>query len=148
MAVRKSAKKSAKKTAKKTASRSAKKSAKKAPAKAAKKAAPRKAAAKKPTPRKAPAEKAAPKKPAAAAPKAAPKTSGGVSSLDVNLGHVFTLRPRVETSFKPGDFAQAKTLLRDEAFPDIASAARRVAEKALELTREAGLHRGTSRRPF
>ena len=61
-----------------------------------------------------------------------------VSSLDVNVGHVFSLRPRVTTSFKPRDFSAAKQRLQDESYANIQEAARAVAEKALELTRDAG----------
>ena len=69
-----------------------------------------------------------------------------MSSLDVNLGHVFALRPRVQTSFKPGDFAQAKERLREESYADLPAAARAVAEKALEMTHEGGSRTSTRRR--
>ena len=122
----------------------AKKSAKKA------KTAPKKKAAKKPvkTAAKKGAKKAA-KKPAKAAadvPAASEPDSGKsdesavkageavISSLSINMGHVFALRPRVTTSFKAGDFSAAKHQLSDEAYSDIQQAARAVAEKALELT--------------
>jgi hypothetical protein len=52
----------------------------------------------------------------------------------VNLGHIFALRPRVETSFRQADFRAARQLLEDEAYASIEEAARAVAEKALELT--------------
>ena len=60
------------------------------------------------------------------------------SSTLVNIGHIFSLRPRVSTAFKPGDFSAAKQLLRDETFESIEAAARAVAEKALDLTNEGG----------
>ena len=63
-------------------------------------------------------------------------TAGSVSSLAVNLGHVFALRPRVETSFKPGNLETAKHFFRGDSYSTIEEAARAVAEKALELTRE------------
>ena len=59
-----------------------------------------------------------------------------VSSISVNVGHVFALRPRVQTSFKPGDFNTAKHFFREESYAKIEDAARAVAEKALELTHE------------
>ena len=86
----------------------AKKSAKKTP-KATSKQAPRKAADKKPV-------------------------KGKASSLDVNMGHVFALRPRVTTSFKAGDFSTAKHQLQDDSYSSIQEAAQAVVEKALELT--------------
>ena len=82
------------------------------------------------------------------------KTAGGkktpdakvVSSLSVNLGHVFTLRPRARTSFRQADFEKAKHLLKDESFASVDAAARAVAERALELTHEGppkpGIRRG------
>jgi hypothetical protein len=63
-------------------------------------------------------------------------TAGSVSSLAVNLGHIFALWPRVETSFKPGNLETAKHFFRDDSYATIEEAARAVAEKALELTRE------------
>jgi hypothetical protein len=63
-----------------------------------------------------------------------------VSSIGVNRGHLFALRPRVDTAFPPGDFDTAKHFLRDESYASIEEAARAVAEKALELT-----HQGSSR---
>jgi hypothetical protein len=146
-------KKSAKKpAAKKSAAK--KKSAKKAPAKktAAKKAPAKKAAAKKAAAKKAPAAKAAAKKAPAAKPaeaKTPEKKKSGVSSLDVNMGHVFGLRPRLPTSFRPGDFQEARHLLEAESFKDIHAAARAVAEKALELTHDGVIPgRGRNKRRF
>ena len=137
-------------------------SARKAPAKkkatgsksaAKKKASPakKKAGAKK---KAAPKKKATPKKKSPARKKAAagskaaggaagapakraakPKASGGIRSSQVNLGQVFALRPRVNTSFRPNDFVEAKRALGEEEFGSLADAARAVAEKALELTR-------------
>ena len=62
--------------------------------------------------------------------------------IDVNLGHVFALRPRVSTTFKQSDFLTARHLLQDEAWSTIQDAARAVAEKALSLTNEARSKRG------
>ena len=90
------------------------------------------------------AAKSAPKKKKAAAKKAAsPKKAATakksakapVSSMDVNHGHVFALRPRVNTSFRPNDFMTAKRALREESFDSVSDAARAVAEEALALTR-------------
>ena len=58
------------------------------------------------------------------------------SSLDVNMGQVFALRPRVSTLFRPNDFREARRLLEGEAFADASEAARAVAEKALELSQD------------
>jgi len=106
--------KTAKKTAKKTEKKTAKKTAKKTEKKTAKKVASK----------------------AAAKPAAEKKSAGkpAVSSLTVNMSHVFALRPRAITSFKAGDFSTAKHQLQDEFYADIHAAAKAVVEKALELT--------------
>jgi hypothetical protein len=79
----------------------------------------------------------------AAAPKQAKAASADpASSLAVNLGHVFALRPRVETSFKAGDLDAAKHFLREESYSTMEDAARAVAAKALELTRDGPGGRG------
>lgn len=124
-------------------------------------AAPTKAANEKKTPsRKAGAKKTVARKPKATTAKTKPASSrskrktsrkkapsrGGVSSLAINLGHVFALRPRVETSFRPADFQRAKHLLKDESYASSEAAARAVAEKALGLTHEGTSHPGGSRR--
>jgi hypothetical protein len=128
---------SSKKTSLKKAS-SKKTSSKKAPAKKAatkKKAAAKKsvatkksAAAKKPAAKKATANKAT------AQAKKAPPAKSGSSSMLVSMGHVFALRPRVVTSFRPDDFRRARQVLAEEAYATIHEAARAVAERALELT--------------
>jgi hypothetical protein len=59
------------------------------------------------------------------------------------MGHVFSLRPRPNTSFRPGDFATAKHQLQDESYANVAEAARAVAERALELTHDSGSRVGT-----
>ena len=116
-----------KKTSKKTSKKPATKKA----------AAPRKTAgAKKTTAKKTTAKKATAKKTAA---------SPGPRSLDVNMGHIFALRPRVPTSFRPGDLQNARHQLQDEAYAKIEHAARAVAEKALELTHDAGSRLGSKR---
>ena len=92
----------------------------------------KKAGSKKTTAKKKPAKKATAKKPATAA-----------SSLGVNMGHVFALRPRVSTTFRQGDLATAKHQLQDESYASISDAARAVAERALELTHDAGSRLGT-----
>lgn len=63
------------------------------------------------------------------------ETKGSVSSTEVTLGHVFKVRPKVNTSFRPPDFARAKKALSDESYETIQDAARAVAEEALSLTR-------------
>ena len=153
----------ARKTAKKTpAKKKTGKTVKSAKAPARKKASPSKATAKpaarktaaKPT-RKATA-KAAPEKPrrpatepAAEATPAKPptqahaeKAAGKFAASDVNLGHVFALRPRVSTTFKQADFLTARRQLEGEGWASIQEAARAVAEKALSLTNEAKSKRG------
>jgi len=115
--------------AKKKAS-SKKASSKKAPAK--KSTSKKKAGAKKPAPKKAVAKKAVAKK--AAAKTKTPAAKPGASSMQVSMGHMFALRPRVVTSFRPDDFRRARQLLADESYANIQEAARAVAERALELT--------------
>jgi hypothetical protein len=107
-------KKSAKKAGKTAGKKASKKASKKAPAK------------------KSGAKKAA-QKPAAAT----------ISSLSVNMGHVFALRPRTNSSFRPGDFMTAKHQLQDESYASLPEAARAVAERALELTHDSGSRVGT-----
>jgi len=71
------------------------------------------------------------------APESRPTTPAGkVSAMSVNLGHIFALRPRVETSFRPIHMQQAKHQLASEAFDSIEDAARAVADKALDSTHE------------
>jgi hypothetical protein len=87
-------------------------------------------------------KKGTPKSKPAKTKKAAKKAKKKVSSMSVNLGHVFSLRPRVSTSFRQADFLTARHLLQDEAYADIEEAARAVAEKALEMTHEGPPKRG------
>ena len=111
------------------------------------------------TPRKSVAKKkpsAAPRRAAKAAAKPAPKTSGAkkatkksggkISSMQVNLGHVFALRPRVSTSFRQPDFLTARHLLLDGSYPTIQEATRAVVERALEITHEGSAKRGYKQR--
>jgi hypothetical protein len=81
----------------------------------------------------------APVAPAASrpAPSAAPLAAkpGSFSALQVNRGHVFALRPRVETGFSPAAFDEARRELADERYATIVEAARALAVRALELTR-------------
>jgi hypothetical protein len=116
--------------AKKTAKKTTQKTANKAPRKATAKSAVKKSAAKK---------KAATNKPASEAPaekKAAkPAAKSGFSSLAVNMGHVFALRPRVGTAFRQLDFHAARQRLEGESFKNAADAARAVVEKTAELSR-------------
>ena len=125
----------------------AKKAPKKKATAAKKKAAPKKkAGAKKAASKKAAPKKAVAKKKVTATKKVASKKQktptkrtapgkGAVSSTDVNLGHVFALKPRANTSFRQNDFMTAKRALRDEPYASIPEAARAVAEEALSLTR-------------
>ncbi len=69
--------------------------------------------------------------------------SGPASSMSVNTGHVFSLRPRVNSSYRQADFFKARLQLQDESYASIQEAARAVADKALELTRDDGEVRGT-----
>ena len=71
------------------------------------------------------------------------KSEEKVSSMSVNLGHLFSLRPRVSKTFRQADFLTARQLLQDEEYADIEEAARAVAEKALDLT-----HKGPPKRGF
>ena len=77
------------------------------------------------------------------------KTGGGgkVSSLSVNPGHVFALRPRVGTGFRPQDFAEARRLLDQEEYKSIEEAARAVAERALSMSNDPKAKRGDRRGP-
>ncbi|MAG29737.1 MAG: hypothetical protein CL908_02445 [Deltaproteobacteria bacterium] len=130
---------------KKTGSGAPKKKSAKRKSPVKKKAAPKKGAAS--TEKKASAKAAAPakkkaeaRKDPAAKPDAAPtpaRPEGSVSSMGVTLGHVFALRPRVNTSFRQNDLSQAKRALASEVYPDLAEAARAVAAEALALTRGA-----------
>jgi hypothetical protein len=117
---------------------------------AAKKSAKKSPARKTPPKKKTPARKASPKKRTGGKRKAASKSAEAeekseekISSLNVNLGHVFSLRPRVSKTFRQADFLTARQLLQDEEYADIEEAARAVAEKALELT-----HKGPPKRGF
>ena len=96
------------------------------------------------------AKKTAPQKKTGGKRTAASKSAGEeekpedkVSSMSVNLGHVFSLRPRVSKTFRQADFLTARQLLQDEDYASIEEAARAVAEKALDLT-----HKGPPKRGF
>lgn len=72
----------------------------------------------------------------------APAASGkvkksGVRASAVNLGHIFSLRPRATTSFPQKALHEAKQALADESYATIAEAARAVADRALEITHDA-----------
>lgn len=60
-----------------------------------------------------------------------------VSAQQVNLGHIFALRPRVRTGFSPEAFRDAVRALADEKYPTLQDAARAVAGKAIELSNAA-----------
>ena len=132
------AKKTAKKKSSKTTTKTAKKAAKKTAKKATKKSAVKKSAAKKKAAAKKPEDKVtAEKKPAGKSEKKAtkPAVQSGFSSLAVNMGHVFALRPRVGSSFRQEDFRAARLQLESESFKNAADAARAVVEKTAELAR-------------
>ena len=103
------------------------------------KATARKAAAKRGATRRAAAEKTSTPPPpgdrATAESGKAAARGGSVTAQDVTLGHVFALRPRVNTKFRPNDFMQAKRMLREERYASLEDAARALAEEALSLTR-------------
>ena len=132
-----------------------KKSAPKKKAAAKKKAAPKKKAASgtKSAAKKAaaPKKKAAPKKAAAKAPtkqtveKKAARPKGSISSMDVTLGHIFAVRPRVNTGFRHHLLAEAKRALEDEVYATIRDAARAVAEEALSITNDPSGRQGNQR---
>ena len=75
-----------------------------------------------------------------------PRPEGSVSSTDVNLGHVYALKPRVSPTFRQSDFIIAKRRLSDEVYTSVEEAARAVAEKALELTHGSSTAAVTKRR--
>lgn len=54
-----------------------------------------------------------------------------VSAKQVNLGHIFALRPKVNTSFSQAVFLAARRELADERYGSLEEAARAVAAKAL-----------------
>ena len=86
--------------------------------------------------KKAPKKAAAAKKPRSTASKTGaekPKGEGAISSLTVNRGHLFALRPRVSSAFRPQDFLAARRELESETYESIETAARAVAERALAL---------------
>jgi hypothetical protein len=75
----------------------------------------------------------------------AQKSGGEVSSMSVNLGHVFSLRPRVKTAFRQENLRDAKLHLQDEAYASIEDAARAVAARALEIANDDPRKRGAGR---
>jgi hypothetical protein len=102
-------------------------------------------AARKKTAGKTAAKKKTSKKAATPKPKQA-KAKGDVSSKDVNMGHVFALRPRVSTSVPVADFLEARGLLDEERYQSIEDAARAVAERALSMSNAPKDKRGRKRR--
>jgi len=87
------------------------------------------------------------KKPTNKSARKAPAEKEGVAAADVNLGHVLALRPRVRASFSPEHLRRAKSLLSETRYGSIEEAARAVAEKALETTRD-GARKPLGRRRF
>jgi hypothetical protein len=73
----------------------------------------------------------------AIAPKKVDRRKGSASSMDVTLGHIFSIRPRINTGFRQHDLFEAKRALIDEVFSNLGDAARAVAEEALAITRSA-----------
>jgi hypothetical protein len=69
-------------------------------------------------------------------PKEEMKQGQKISSLAVNRGHLFALRPRVSAAFRQEDFIAARRLLESEAYESIEEAARAVAERALSLSND------------
>jgi hypothetical protein len=121
----------------------------------------KKTAARKKSPARKPASEATRKKPASAAkpaPKAvtapAPRTAappppapaGTVGADEVLLGHVMALRPRIHVGFKPSAFADAKRALVEERYASIETAARAVADKAIEISNASSRQDPFSRR--
>jgi hypothetical protein len=100
-----------------------------------KKSTAKKAGAKKGSAKKSGAKKASAAK-SEAAEKKSPATKGSFKPADVHLGHIFALRPRVTTSFRPEDLRSAKHALVEEAYESAGAAARAVADKALELLQD------------
>lgn len=145
----------AKKSAKKTPAKK-KAAVKKAPAKkraTTKKAGPKRktgtkrtATGKKAAVKRKPVARDAARKVAPASQPAAPvkptkpesNVKNGISSLNVNMGQIIALRPRVSTSFRQPDFLDARRALEDESYDSPDEAARAVAEKALALTQTGG----------
>ena len=72
---------------------------------------------------------------------ASKKREAAISATAVNRGHLFTLRPRVSTAFRPEDFLEAKRQLEEERYESIEAAARAVAERALALCNEPKMKR-------
>jgi hypothetical protein len=64
------------------------------------------------------------------------RVGGKISSLAVNRGHLFALRPRVSAAFRQEDFIAARRLLEGEAYASLEEAARAVAERALSLSND------------
>ena len=73
------------------------------------------------------------------------KASQTFSSTAVNMGGIFALRPRVNTSFRQEHFLTARRLLEVEAYATLDEAARAVAERALELSNDPKDKRGAKR---
>ena len=101
---------------------------------AAKKAPKKAAAAKKPRSTASKTRGAEPKSQATSKPE--PKGEGAISSLTINRGHLFALRPRVSSAFRPQDFLAARRELESETYESIEAAARAVAERALALSND------------
>jgi len=74
-------------------------------------------------------------------PKNVDRPKGSVSSMEITRGHIFAIRPRVNTGFPQNDLFEAKRALADEVYASLGEAARAVAEEALSITR------GTASRP-
>ena len=76
----------------------------------------------------------APAKKKASAPAKKKAGKGGVGVEAVTLGHLFALRPRVNTSFPQAEFLKAKRALAGEHYGSLEEAARALAERALADT--------------
>lgn len=73
-------------------------------------------------------------------------SKGKFKAQDVTLPHLFSLRPRVEKSFPPDQFRAARQQLEEERYETLEEAARAVAAKALELTRDPASKKKKGRR--
>lgn len=96
----------------------------------------RKTTRKKTTRKKAPTATAARKDAGRTDAEKAGAAEGPVRAADVNLGHVFALRPRVNASFGLEHLRRAKDQLAGETWASLPEAARAVAEKAIEIAQE------------
>jgi hypothetical protein len=72
--------------------------------------------------------------PAAKKTQHVPAVAPSVTAMQVHLGHIFALRPRVQVSFNPESLREAIRVLAAEKYASLDEAARAVAAKAVELS--------------